>query len=117
MPTSTSGTIKNVNSRPTPSSVDTYVWSFIVARSVSGDMSSLAVTLAGTDPLALSCVFFPTLELAGGEWYVEMLDFTAYNFIANVSANKNNLFPVRSKTIETSWIPMGAYEIDESTRF
>jgi hypothetical protein len=77
-------------------------------------MSSLTVTVTGTDPAALSCDFFPPLELTDGEWCVGLLDFTTYNSIPNVVEGKNNVFPVQDGN---NWnhikLPTGAYEIDD----
>lgn len=86
---------------------------FIITRSVIVDMSSLTVTVTGTDPNNLVCNFFPPLELTG-DWYVGLLDFTTYNSIPNVIEGKNNEFPV---LIDEKWtivnFPTGAYEIDD----
>jgi hypothetical protein len=81
-------------------------------------MSSLTVTVTGTDPAALMCHFFPPLELTDGEWYVGLLDFTTYNSIPNIVDGKNNEFPVYDGT---EWkhikLPTGAYEIDDIERY
>ena len=86
---------------------------FIVFGSVSVKMSSLTVTVLGTDPTNLVCNFFPPLELYG-EWYAGLLDFTAYNSIPNVIVGNNNEFPVE---INNTWtvvgLPTGSYEINE----
>lgn len=78
-------------------------------------MSSLTVTVSGTDPSALVCTFFPQLELNGdGDWYVGLLDFTTYNSIPNVVDGKNNEFPVqKGDEWTTIKLPTGAYEIDD----
>ena len=77
-------------------------------------MSSVAVTVTGTDPTALVCDFFPPLELTDGEWYVGLLDFTTYNSIPNIVEGKNNVFPLQKGR---EWIhvelPTGAYEIED----
>lgn len=82
-------------------------------------MSSLTVTLTGTNAAALVCDFFPPLELTNGEWYVGLLDFTTYNSIPNVVEGKNNVFPVRRDG--TTWdlitLPTGAYEIGDIEAF
>ena len=80
-------------------------------------MSSLTVTVTGSDSANLVCNFFPPLELTG-EWYVGLLDFTTYNSIPNVNEGKNNKFPVH---INDTWtdvrLPTGAYEIDDIERY
>ena len=82
-------------------------------------MSSLSVTLTGTNAAALVCDFFPPLELTNGEWYVGLLDFTTYNSIPNVIEGKNNVFPVLRDG--TTWdlitLPTGAYEIGDIEAF
>lgn len=85
----------------------------VIARSVNGQMSSLTVTVTGTDPAALVCNFFPPLELTSGEWYVGLLDFTTYNSIPNIIEGKNNEFPVlEGEKWKVIKLPTGAYEID-----
>ena len=89
---------------------------FDIKRSVNDEMSSLTVTVTGTDPSALVCDFFPPLELTDGEWYAGLLDFTTYNSIPNVESGRNNVFPVLKgprKTLELIKIPTGAYEISD----
>ncbi|MGP1911497.1 MAG: hypothetical protein ACTS4T_01700 [Candidatus Hodgkinia cicadicola] len=85
---------------------------FIIFGSVNVWMSSLTVTVSGTDPTNLVSNFFPPLELYG-EWYAGLLDFTTYNSIPNVIEGKNNEFPVE---IGDSWnvvsLPTGSYEIN-----
>ena len=66
---------------------------FVIERSVDDEMSSLTVTVTGTDPRALVCDFFPPLELTAGEWYSGLLDLTTYNSIPNVESGRNNVFP------------------------
>lgn len=77
-------------------------------------MSSLTVTVTGTDAANLVCNFFPPLELYG-EWYVGLLDFTSYNSIPNVTEGKNNAFPVKISKDQWSVIklPTGTYEISD----
>lgn len=78
-------------------------------------MSSLTVTLTGTDASALVCDFFPPLELTDNEWYAGLLDFTTYNSIPNVVEGKNNVFPVlkNGETWDSINLPTGAYEISD----
>ena len=87
---------------------------FNIIRSVNGAMSSLTVTVTGTNPAALTCDFFPPHELTEGDWYAGLLDFTTYNSIPNVVEGKNNVFPV---LLGNEWqsirIPTGAYENED----
>lgn len=86
---------------------------FIVFGSVNAKMSSLTVTVTGTDSANLVCNFFPPLELYG-DWYIGLMDFTTYNSIPNVIEGKNNKFPVQ---INDTWtdikLPTGTYEITD----
>ena len=89
---------------------------FDIERSVNDKMSSLTVTVTGTDPSALVCDVFPPLELTDGECYAGMLDFTTYNSIPNVESGRNDVFPVLKgprKTLELVKIPTGVYEISD----
>lgn len=76
-------------------------------------MSSLTVTVTGTDSANLVCNFFPPLELYG-DWYIGLMDFTTYNSIPNVIEGKNNEFRVQ---VDDTWksvnLPTGAYEISD----
>ena len=73
-------------------------------------MSSLSVTLTGTNAAALVCDFFPPLELTNGEWYVGLLDFTTYNSIPNVIEGKNNVFPVLRDGTTVSYTHLDVYK-------
>lgn len=95
---------------------------FIIKRAVNDKMSSMTVTLSGTDPNALVSNFFPPLELTDGEWYAGLLDFTTYNSIPNVESEKNNVFPIIMKEAEAEKvqlieIPTGAYEIYDIEKY
>lgn len=82
-------------------------------------MSSLSVTLTGTNAAALVCDFFPPIELTDGEWYVGLLDFTTYNSIPNVVEGENNELPVlrNGTTWDLITLPTGAYEIGDIEAF
>ena len=85
---------------------------FVVERSVNDEMSSLTVTVTGTDPSALVCNFFPPLKLTDDEWYSVLLDFTTYNLTPNVESCRNNVYPVLKcggvrKTLELIDLPTG----------
>lgn len=77
-------------------------------------MSSLTVSVTGTDSANLVCNFFPPLELYGGDWYVGLMDFTTYNSIPNIIEGKNNILPV---LVDDVWknvnLPTGTYEITD----
>lgn len=94
-------------------------------------MSSLTVTFTGASSV-LQADFFPEITLdPNGSYSCGLLDFTSYNSIPNIIAEKNNKFHFKYKVEEkkkdntinttvkekTISLPTGAYEVEDILKY
>lgn len=77
-------------------------------------MSSVTVTVTGTNPTAL--VLNSAIEFTDGEFSVGLLDFITYISIVNFIDGKNNAFPMQQPIVskrnilDTCQLSSGAYK-------